>query len=131
MKPQKESELAPANELSLSEMFAMVWDAGFSACYSWQEKRRKAPANELTPAPANPLKDKKAPVDYDDLALSSFALVVSDKLAKKRERYPDRDWTTADPKTLSKLLREHVEKGDPVDVAAFCMFLHQRGLKIE
>ncbi len=28
---------------------------------------------------------------------------------------------------LSKLLREHVEKGDPVDVANFCMMLHYRG----
>ena len=25
------------------------------------------------------------------------------------------------------MLREHVEKGDPRDVANFCMFLHQRG----
>jgi hypothetical protein len=25
------------------------------------------------------------------------------------------------------MLRAHVEKGDPVDVANFCMFLHQRG----
>lgn len=28
---------------------------------------------------------------------------------------------------LSQLLREHVEKGDPVDVANFCMMLHARG----
>lgn len=25
------------------------------------------------------------------------------------------------------MLREHVDKGDPVDVANFCMMLHQRG----
>jgi len=28
---------------------------------------------------------------------------------------------------LSDMLRVHVEKGDPRDVANFCMFLHQRG----
>ena len=31
---------------------------------------------------------------------------------------------------LSRLLREHVEKGDPVDVANFCMMLHYRGERI-
>lgn len=31
---------------------------------------------------------------------------------------------------LSNLLREHVEKGDPVDVANFCMMLHARGERI-
>lgn len=31
---------------------------------------------------------------------------------------------------LSRALREHVEKGDPVDVANFCMMLHARGEKI-
>lgn len=31
---------------------------------------------------------------------------------------------------LSRLLREHVEKGDPVDVANFCTMLHARGERI-
>lgn len=32
-------------------------------------------------------------------------------------------WETCTPTYLSRLLREHVEKGDPVDVANFCMML--------
>jgi hypothetical protein len=32
---------------------------------------------------------------------------------------------------LSDMLRAHVEKGDPRDVANFCMFLHQRGEVIQ
>lgn len=32
--------------------------------------------------------------------------------------------------TLSRMLREHVEKGDPVDVANFCAFLHHNGQRI-
>jgi hypothetical protein len=29
------------------------------------------------------------------------------------------------------MLREHVEKGDPIDVANFCMILYYRGEKID
>ncbi|PCE32789.1 hypothetical protein BZL54_09055 [Burkholderia ubonensis subsp. mesacidophila] len=32
-------------------------------------------------------------------------------------------WELCPPAALSRMLREHVEKGDPCDVANFCAFL--------
>lgn len=118
-------------KLQLGELFGIIWDAGFSSAYSWITKRQNTSSMLEVPAPPNPFRGRENnSVDYDDIALSSFAVVVSDKLAKKRLQYPNRDWTTESPERLSDMLREHVEKGDPVDVAAFCMFLHQRGYPI-
>ena len=51
------------------------------------------------------------------------------KLAKSREKgrsgWEDKSLCSAE--YLSELLRGHVDKGDPVDVANFCMMLPQRG----
>ena len=114
-------------EVQVGELFGIVWDAGFSSCYNWRERRANTPSNIEVPAPVNPFRGKENnSIDYDDIALSSFAVVVSDKLARKRMQYPHRDWLHVKPEQLSRILREHVEKGDPVDVTAFCMFLHQR-----
>lgn len=68
----------------------------------------------------------------DDIAVDSFAAIMKQKLAAKRldGRH---GWEDADPlhgisqDEISGMLREHVEKGDPVDVANFCMMLHHRG----
>lgn len=68
----------------------------------------------------------------DDLAVVRFALVMRDKLAAARAKgrggWEDR--TYVDARELSELLRDHVEKGDPVDVANFAMMLQQRGESI-
>ncbi|NTF32345.1 hypothetical protein G6L88_09785 [Rhizobium skierniewicense] len=51
------------------------------------------------------------------------------KLAKKRQEGRG-GWDDEDECSqvfLTALLREHVEKGDPVDVGNFAMMLHQRG----
>ncbi|RWX28482.1 hypothetical protein EHH54_32490 [Rhizobium leguminosarum] len=54
------------------------------------------------------------------------------KLAKKRAEgrggWDDEDDCSA--LWLSELLREHVEKGDPIDVGNLAMMLHQRGERI-
>lgn len=39
-------------------------------------------------------------------------------------------WQNCSQESLSRMLREHVEKGDPVDVANFCMFLDALGYGI-
>lgn len=67
----------------------------------------------------------------DDLSVDAFASVMKAKLEKKRGRLGD-GWRGADcsAERLSRMLREHVEKGDPVDVANFAMMLHQRGEQI-
>ncbi|HHA2772073.1 TPA: hypothetical protein ACOEQZ_001258 [Stenotrophomonas maltophilia] len=65
----------------------------------------------------------------DDLAVDAFAAAMKAKLAEARAKgrggWEDPAQCTADD--LSRMLRDHVEKGDPRDVANFCMMLHQRG----
>lgn len=68
----------------------------------------------------------------DDMAVDSFALAMKVKLAEARAKgrsgWQDKD--DCPQQRLSDMLRNHVEKGDPRDVANFCMFLHQRGESI-
>lgn len=68
----------------------------------------------------------------DDAAVDRFAGAMKSKLAKKRAEgrggWDRKDECSAEQ--LSAMLRSHVEKGDPVDVANFCMMLHQRGERI-
>lgn len=64
----------------------------------------------------------------DSLAVDRFAFAMKAKLAKKRTEgrggWEDKEACSAE--YLSHLLREHVEKGDPIDVANIAMMLHQR-----
>lgn len=62
----------------------------------------------------------------DDAAVDAFAAEMKSKLAKAREKGRS-GWQTCPPDELSRMLREHVEKGDPRDVANFCMFLWSLG----
>lgn len=64
----------------------------------------------------------------DDIAVDRFAAAMKEKLAGARAKGRG-GWERPDctREALSAMLREHVEKGDPRDVANFCMFLHQRG----
>ena len=65
-------------------------------------------------------------VHPDDLAVDALAKAMKAKLAKKRAQgYGGWD-TDCTQQRLSDLLRKHVDKGDPVDVANFCAFLHAR-----
>lgn len=65
----------------------------------------------------------------DDTAVDRFAAAMKAKLAAKRAdgRGGWDDKTQCSQQFLSDLLRAHVDKGDPVDVANFAMMLHQRG----
>lgn len=75
---------------------------------------------------------KEQPPHPDDLAVDRFAAAMKAKLAKKRAEgrggWQNKDDCSAE--FLSELLRGHVEKGDPVDVANLAMMLHQRGERI-
>ncbi|MGE4460617.1 MAG: hypothetical protein AB7D31_15335 [Stenotrophomonas sp.] len=65
----------------------------------------------------------------DDAAVDAFAAALKAKLADARAKGRG-GWRGDEPgmqQRLSDMLRAHVEKGDPRDVANFCMFLHQRG----
>lgn len=68
----------------------------------------------------------------DDAAVNAFAAAMKAKLADARAKGRG-GWNGDEPgmqQRLSDMLRAHVEKGDPRDVANFCMFLHQRGERI-
>lgn len=72
------------------------------------------------------------PVHADDLAVDRFAIAMKAKLAKKRAEgrggWDRKDECTAE--FLSALLRDHVNKGDPLDVGNLAMMLHQRSERI-
>lgn len=72
-------------------------------------------------------------IHSDDLAVDRFATAMKEKLARKRAqgRGGWEDKQDVQGRYLSQLLREHVAKGDPVDVANFAMMLHQRGERID
>ncbi|PZU22451.1 MAG: hypothetical protein DI589_11185 [Shinella sp.] len=83
---------------------------------------------EIEPLYAAPFAD----IHPDDLAVDRFAAAMKEKLAKKRDEGRG-GWDNKDEcsnEFLSKLLRGHIKKGDPVDVGNFCMMLHQRGERI-
>ena len=64
----------------------------------------------------------------DDVAVDALTALMKSKLAKQRDKgYGGWDDTECSQQHLSNLLRGHVEKGDPVDVANFCAFLSARG----
>ena len=59
----------------------------------------------------------------DDIAVNEFAVKMKDKLKNSREAKGRHGWKTANSAYLAQLLIKHVEKGDPVDIANFCMML--------
>lgn len=68
----------------------------------------------------------------DDLAVDRFAAAMKTKLAQKRAE-GRAGWDRPEEcsaSRLSDMLRDHVAKGDPVDVGNFAMMLHQRGERI-
>ena len=69
----------------------------------------------------------------DDDAVDNFAVDMKAKLKHSREvkgRHGWEDKGLCSREELSRMLVDHVAKGDPVDVANFCMMLHQRGERI-
>ncbi|NDY89745.1 hypothetical protein [Ideonella livida] len=64
----------------------------------------------------------------DNLAVDRFAGMLKAKLAKARAKgrsgWDDPAWPAAD---INRQLHEHAAKGDPLDVAAYAMFLALRG----
>lgn len=78
-------------------------------------------------------KRQSAEIWNDRKAVDNFAKVMKNKLEKKVEegRGGWSDKSTCSNEFLSALLREHVEKGDPVDVANIAMMIHQRGESID
>lgn len=59
----------------------------------------------------------------DDIAVELFADKMKEKLKLAREQKGRFGWAHCTPELISKMLHDHVEKGDPIDVANFCMML--------
>lgn len=74
----------------------------------------------------------KAEAHPDDKAVDRFAEAMKIKLAQKRKEGRGGWWDDAycNNSEISAMLREHVEKGDPLDVGNLAMMLHQRGERI-
>lgn len=90
----------------------------------------RKPSAGKSPPPSETVKfAAENPAQFDNRSVTAFAYAMRIKLAVKRldGRGGWQDKEHCSNEYLSKLLREHVEKGDPVDVANFCMMLHQRG----
>lgn len=64
--------------------------------------------------------------DINNEAVDKLSQAMKDKLAEKREQ-GYHGWETCKHGDLVQLLINHVDKGDPVDVANFCAFLFTRG----
>jgi hypothetical protein len=68
----------------------------------------------------------------DNVAVDRFFGAMKAKLAAKRAEgrsgWDDKDGCSN--AQLSRMLAEHVAKGDPIDVANFAMMIHQRGERI-
>lgn len=64
----------------------------------------------------------------DDAAVDEFAAMLKGKLARARAKgrsgWRDPAWTAAE---INRQMHAHAAKGDPLDVAAYAMFLALRG----
>jgi hypothetical protein len=108
---QRVQELEPQFTSEEAEMIAAPW--------SYITPSGKAPAPSAEPAP-----------HPDDDAVDRFADAMKAKLARARER-GRYGWQESSAEYLSEALRDHLAKGDPVDVANFAMMLHQNGQSIQ
>lgn len=126
----EDTDLIPAYEKLSAALSAQVQDVAGSQSQVTHEDI----CNTRDGGPCNC--DWSAADEYqahpDDIAVDRFAEVMKAKLAKKRDEgrggWEDKD--ECSQIFLSQLLREHVEKGDPVDVGNLAMMLHQRGERI-
>ena len=81
------------------------------------------------PSDWSDLESALEPQHEDDDWVDQFAAVMKAKLAAARAKGRG-GWQTCSAEDLSRMLREHVEKGDPRDVANFSMFLWALGKTI-
>ncbi|MBJ2286766.1 MULTISPECIES: hypothetical protein [Pseudomonas] len=74
-----------------------------------------------------------ADTKFDENAINEFSIQLKVKMARSRAKGRD-GWFRKDlcsASTLSQMLREHVDKGDPIDTGILSMMLQQRGESIE
>lgn len=111
----------------------MMWIVPFDEMHALETALFPSiPHSTLARAALAPPAASPATEHPDDLAVDRFAAAMKAKLAKKRAEgrggWEDKD--DCSNAFLSKLLREHIDKGDPVDVGNLAMMIHQRGERI-
>lgn len=79
-----------------------------------------APATDWLPA--------QLAASRDDAAVNAFARAMTDKMARSRAKGRG-GWQSCAVQDLWQMLREHVEKGDPVDVANLAMMIWHNAQK--
>ncbi|WP_236658650.1 hypothetical protein [Burkholderia thailandensis] len=111
------------------------WAAGFS---TWQDEpkgpylsniiadARRIVSASTSSQPAAAPSTELTQAAFDDRAVDRFSEAMKAKLADARAK-GRRGWQHCEPQDLSRMLHEHVEKGDPRDVANFCAFLWNMG----
>lgn len=105
--------------------FMEVTIGGFLDSAHVLRARRDAEAFLASPGCADGEPDFKS----DQNAVEIFSKLMLHKLAKKSAEGRS-GWQECSQERLTRMLREHVEKGDPVDVANFCMMLCANGMSI-
>lgn len=122
--------LCLANELDMHAAaeteLARIWTKVEAIRAKQAAKPKHSPLPIAAPPAASAESGKEEAKHPDDQAVERFAQAMKEKMAAAREK-GRHGWQFSNPAYLSKLLREHVEKGDPRDVANFCMMLwHQQ-----
>lgn len=116
----------------------ILTDEEISACY--EEAAKNAPymigttRTSVARAIEAAVLEKVGKVDEskpypDDFLIDAFTPVLKMKLAKAAASGRS-GWQDCSKEYLSLMLREHVEKGDPRDVANFCAMLWWHGYDI-
>ena len=114
------SEVGNDNDVQFAGEFG--WASGYSCCHATQENCERLQATFTD------IEFERPPTqeDIDNEAVDKLAQAMKSKLAKKREQ-GYHGWATCKHGDLVQLLINHVDKGDPIDVANFCAFLFARG----
>ena len=99
-----------------------VWAGISNICHATQENYERLQAT----FPDIEFEKPPTQADIDNEAVDKLAQAMKNKLAKKREQ-GYHGWETCKHGDLVQLLINHVDKGDPIDVANFCAFLFARG----
>lgn len=114
------SEVGNDNDVQFAGEFG--WASGYSCCHANQENYERLQAT----FPGIEFEHPPTQEDIDNEAVDKLAQAMKNKLAKKREQ-GYHGWETCKHGDLVQLLINHVDKGDPIDVANFCAFLFARG----
>ena len=114
------SEVGNDNDVQFAGEFG--WASGYSCCHANQENYERLQAT----FPGIEFEQPPTQEDIDNEAVDKLAQAMKNKLAKKREQ-GYHGWETCKHGDLVQLLINHVDEGDPIDVANFCAFLFARG----